>query len=101
MDRRYAQARGASDRGSRRSEAYTRAMRVRARASTRGGYSANDRPGERGLNAPGSGEISRQRALELQRDQEVFDMEGSGVYGSGGLKIRNPGSLEPLGEGLL
>lgn len=88
VDRRYSQTRGAggvraSDSGSRRREAYARAQIARGRVNARAARSGGNEGGPKSIDPYAAVDILRGRAaLRAERDQ-VFQEEGSGVYGSG------------------
>ena len=83
MDNRYKETRGATDSGKQRSDALVRAslqkarVRNRSMASERAGYES----GPKALaSMPGAGAISA-RSQERAASDQVFQSEGSGVYG--------------------
>lgn len=80
MDRRYKQAAGASAGPSARQSALARAKLARARVSAR---SARAGSGERGRQSVSEAvDILRARSIQAAARNEVFQEEGSGVYGA-------------------
>lgn len=84
MDRRYSQARGAdgvraSSAGRTRSRALARAQLARTRVAARSAWSTGRGRGSQSIGS--AGDINRARAAERADSEQVFEAEGSGVYG--------------------
>jgi hypothetical protein len=87
VDRRYSQARAydgtkASRSGSRRQEALVRARLAQARVRSRSLNAAGNEGGPKSAEGFGAADILRARAQERQEQRQVFEQEGSGVYGA-------------------
>jgi hypothetical protein len=99
MDRRYNQARGASKANSNRSDAYARANLARARVSARSANAVGRGPVSSSISGRGDANIAR--AEERQDRRQIFEREGSGVYGAGPQGLQRPGWNRAPREGLL
>jgi hypothetical protein len=87
VDRRYSQARGAggtraSKAGSARREALTRAQIARGRVRARSARAGGNERGPKSIDPLAAVAILRGRAAQTAERNQVFQEEGSGVYGS-------------------
>lgn len=87
LDRRYRQGRAydgtrASDGGNRRQEALVRARLAQARIRSRSLNAVGNEDGPKAAEGFAAADIVRARAAERQDRNQVFEQEGSGVYGA-------------------
>lgn len=82
MDRRYRQTAGASDAGANRREALTRAKLAQARNIARSARSGGNERGPKSIDPMGAIPILRARSQASAERNQVFQEEGSGVYGA-------------------
>ncbi len=83
MDRRYRQAAGASSSGSARREALVRARLAQARVGARSARSGGNERGPKSIDPYAAVEILRARSAQAAEGNQVFQDEGSGIYGVG------------------